>query len=176
MQKWWVSVFLVFGIICLMIVSALLYFKAGLSAYIRVNTVIKSMSSEEQRVAREEFYGTDQRGVERGIFAGIWMDKVWVWQRAGLKSFAVDNDSVYSWFDGCRDDIRARLNKGEANVIQRLIYTDLVSWSKQVRVGDYVVVYPAIPENGGTAGNLREIYAYNFWLFMHKGIDTECAK
>jgi len=135
------------------------------------------MEPEKDRSkAWAEFRGTDQRGAERGILAGTSGGRVWVWSGWRLHSYIADQYTIYSWFDGCSDEVRAKLNAGKANVIERLLFHDMQQWMGQARVGDYVAVYKARPENGGVEGNLREIYAYNFWLFMGKGIDTECAK
>lgn len=175
MKRWGIGVliFLAIGLIGF----AYLYQFAGLRQYFRAVEVIKTTTPEEERIkVIEDFYGTDPRGAERGILAGSGLGRVWIWSGRGLKSYKVDENSIYSWFDGCREDVRARLNKGEANVIQGIIDTNMQNWSEKVQVGDYVAVYPTLSGAGGVEGNLREIYAYNFWLFMRRGIDRQCAK
>jgi len=168
-----ISAFLVILVLAL---GSCLYFYGGMKQYVRAVVVIKRMPVEGQKVAWDEFSGTDPRGAQRGILAGSWMGKVWVWSTKGLKSYEVDEYTVYSLFNGCSDEVRAKLNRGEKNAIQKGIYRDFTMWQKQAKVGDYVAVYTAKPENGGVEGNLREIYDYNFWLFMHTGIDLECTK
>lgn len=89
--------------VALMVVGVVtcLYSIAGLKQYVRALTVVNKMSSEKRNIAWEEFAGSDNRGAIRGIFAGNWMGRVWLWTSRGLKSYQVDNLSVNSIFDGC---------------------------------------------------------------------------
>lgn len=155
-----------------------LYQFAGLRQYWRAVHIIKTTTPEENRIkVAEEFYGTDLKGVERGILAGSWMGRVWVWKGSGLKSYTVDENSIYSWFDGCSEDVKSKLRAGEGGgVIAQVIDADLNSWREKAVVGDYVVIYLVPSGVEGEEGNLGEIYAYNFWMFMGKGIDAECVK
>jgi hypothetical protein len=100
---------------------------------------------------------------------------VWIWNAHGLKSFVVDEFTIYSLFDGCSDEVRTKLNMG-INGITRNMVTSFSDWKNGANAGDYVTVYIAKPENGGIEGNLREIYDYNFWLFLNNKIDIQCAK
>lgn len=173
MRRWSWVIIIVFIVI---VFVGFLYQWAGLKYYVRALIVINKMPVAERNLAWNEFSGTDQRSVERGILAGTWMNRVWIWKSTGLKSFAVDKYSIYSWFDGCSDTVKAKLKFGASNAIETVRYTDINSWRNKYKVGDYVAVFSTRSDQGGTKGNLREIYDYNFWLFMKKGIDTECAK
>jgi len=176
MKRWtlgilvFILVLLIGGVLCL-------YQFGGLRSFVRVLRVINTMEPQDKKEkAWEEFSGTDPKGAQRGILAGSALGRVWVWTAKGLKYFVVDENTIYSWFDGCNEEVRAKLNSGAANVIERVLDNDLKSWRKKAQIGDYVVVYVARPKEGGVTGNLREIYTYNFWLFMGKVIDIECAK
>lgn len=159
-----------------------LYQWGGLNYYLRAVKLMRQevpgMREDLMIEARNEFYGTDLRGAERGILAGTWFGKVWVWNNGWLKFYTVDDNSIYSWFDGCSEGGKAALKKGVsiANVVEKQIFTDINKWRGLAKPGDYVTVYRATPENGGVLGNLREIYAYNFWFFLRRGIEVECAK
>jgi hypothetical protein len=153
-----------------------LYNFAGLRQYMRANNLMNNMPPDEKNKAQSEFFGTNQRGAQNGILAGSWMGRIWMWGVSGLQSFTIDEYSVFSFFDGCSDDKMERLNKGERDVITRAVYSDIDEWRGKSKIGDYVVVYVTKVENGGKVGNLREIYDYNFWLFLSNGIDNECAK
>ena len=61
-------------------------------------------------------------------------------------------------------------------MIGREIITDFEIWRQRAKVGDYVRVNLTKPNAGGVVGNMREIYTYNFWLFMHDGAEARCAK
>lgn len=153
-----------------------LYHSTGLKHYVRAISLINKMPEEARQNSWGDFTGTDQRGAKRGILAGAWIGRVWVWTTDGLKSFAIDENSIFSHFDGCRAEVRAKLNQGRKYAIEQEIYNNIKEWRGKAKAGDYVAVYVASAENGGTAGNLREIYDYNFWLFMNTEIDKECAK
>lgn len=173
----WIGILIGFGLIIMLGGIGYLYQFGGLRQYIRARSVINNMPTEDKQYAWEKFSGTDPRGAERGILAGSGLGRVWVWSSSGLKSFIVDEYSIYSWFDACREDVKEKLRAGEGgSVIEQVIDTDLNSWREKAKVGDYVAVYPTQAEQGGTIGNLREIYTYNFWLFMKAGIDTQCGK
>ncbi len=174
MKKWFVGILVLLFTIGIG-VTFYLYQYGGLKQYIRAISLINKMPEEEKKKSWDQLNGTDPRGVERGILAGSWLGRVWIWRVKGIRSYGVDEYSVYSLFDGCSDDIRVKLNKGE-NAISKVLYSDFESWDARAKAGDYVAVYTTKPEQGGIVGNMREIYTYNFWLFMRKGIDSECAK
>lgn len=145
--------------------------------YYRATKLIEALPVDQVRDnARTDFYGTDPDKVYGGIYAGSIMDRVWVWGKGGLRSFVVDNNSVYSWFDGCNDSVLAKLNAGVSGAINGDITTIFEDWKMKVSVGDYVKVYIAQENMGGKKGSLREIYAYNFWLFLPVGMEERCAK
>ncbi len=134
------------------------------------------MTSEDQKKARVELDGTDARKVERGILAGSWLGRVWVWRSGKLVAYRVDDFTVYSQFDGCSEEIRAKLKRGERNAIVRSVYNKIGEWRGVAHPGDYIAIYKTQADNGWIVGNVREIFNYNFWLFMNVGIDKQCAK
>ena len=174
MKKWALG-FVVLILAAVLSVSFYLYNFGGLKQYMRAITLINKMPEEYKEIAKNELRDKDKSGGERGILAGSWIGRVWIWNAHGLKSFAVDEFTIYSLFNGCSDEVRAKLNKG-INGITRTMVTSFSDWKNSVNAGDYVTVYIAKPENGGIEGNIREIYDYNFWLFLNNGIDIQCAK
>lgn len=153
-----------------------LYGFAGLGEYLRMNSAVNKLPEEQKINVVAQVRGINERGGESGILAGNWKGKVWVWRVGGLKAYTVDEFSIYSIFDGCREDIRARLNKGASDAIERQVVTSFDDWRAKAKAGEYMVVYPTVPDQGGVVGNLREIYIYNFWDFLPRGIDIKCAK
>jgi hypothetical protein len=142
----------------------------------RAEAKIAQLPGGKQAEAWGELAGYDPARMAGGILAWAGLDRVWVWTRAGLKSFVTDEYSVYSWFDGCNERVLAELNAGVAGAIGREIETEMAKWRKKVKAGDYVRVYLTNAEMGGREGNLREVYAYNFWLFLPLGMEERCAK
>lgn len=175
MKRW------ILGIVSVVLVLLLslagnLYFYGGLKQYVRATSVINNLPEEDKNLGWQDLKLTDAREGRGGILAGTWFGKVWTWSADGLQAYAVDDYSIYSFFDGCSDEPRSRLKRGERNAITRSIYKLMDDWRTVVKPGDYVVVYLAQPEEGWVTGNLREIYGYNFWLFLKRGIDIQCAK
>ncbi len=98
MKKW--SVGMLIAVIIL--VGYSLYRLSGLQYYQRALYIMSGMEPEQDRIEAEAtFFGTDNRGAYRGILAGYWLGRIWVCGEGGLRSFVVDNDTLYSWFDGC---------------------------------------------------------------------------
>jgi hypothetical protein len=146
--------------------------------YQRATVAIEAITDpSEQSEAWEEFGGYNSR-MYGGILLGTLPGHVWVMGREGLRHYKTDIYTIYSTFDGCSPEILSRLNSGEAGAIERSITTKMPEWRERVVIGDYVRAYPTreehLNESAGTVGNLREIYGYNFWLFMRWGMEERC--
>lgn len=174
----WVRIFLIVVVFLLISVGIFLYSFAGLGYYLKSLWIIyQSPSAEIKASSWSQFAGPDSESGYGGILAGSLRDKIWVWGGKGLRAFTVDENSVYSWYDGCNEEVLAQLNQGASGkVIGRDIITDMNIWRHRAKAGDYVRVKLTKPGAGGIEGNLREIYTYNFWLFMHDGAEARCAK
>lgn len=159
-----------------LVVLGYLFIFRGLGAYVRMNIAANRLPEKERQLAINELRGTNGRGAESGAYAGVWLDRVWVWTKDGLKSYLTDKYSVFSIFDGCSDDVRKAVRMGTKDAIRRTLFSDFGDWTMQAGIGEYVVVYRTKPDQGGTPGFLREIYLYNFWEFLPRGIDIQCAK
>lgn len=177
MSKWfWLIIS--FFLITVGCIGAYIYQFAGFRYFLKSLKIIQKSSTELERISIwNEFKGPDPKWVYGGILAGSWMDRVWIWGARGIKSFSVDEYSVYSYFDGCNDKTMSLLSSGASgDVIEREIFTDLNTWRKKAIIGDYVRANLTRPDADGVVGNLRELYTYNFWLFMRAGMEERCAK
>ncbi len=184
-MRWLVALALAAVFLLLTVAGAWLYFETGLKQYLRTRAEIGRIAEEQtRREALEEFGWYAPGQLYGGMLAGEFFGRVWVWGVKGLRSFAVDEYSVYSRFDGCSPEVLKRLNEadweaGEARpgeIIRREMDTDLGAFLGKAKAGEYVRVYLAMPEMGGRAGRLRELYAYNFWLFMPWGMEARCGR
>ena len=146
MRKWVIGVFALFAI--LTAVFGYLYHYGGLKQYFAMIGVVNNLPSEEQIEMYTELTGANKRGGEYGVLAGNWFGRVWIWQIGRLKHIKTDQYTAYSYFDGCREDVRARMNRGERSVIQQEIFTEIDKWQEKAQVGDFVTVYLANPANG----------------------------
>lgn len=165
-----------FVLVVLVVMGCGVYVGSGYHHWVQAQAKIERLSEENQAQAWREFEGYDERRLYGGILAGSLGSRVWVWTRHGLKVFVTDEYSVYSWYDGCNEGVLAELNAGVAGAIGREILSEIAAWRTRARVGDYVRVYLATAEMGGTEGNLREMYTYNFWLFLPAGMEERCAR
>lgn len=151
----------------------------GYVDYKRALSAIENVDNEEERESvTREFFGYEKR-VYGGMLLATLPGHVWVMGRDGVRHFRTDMDSVYSVFDGCNEEVLGRLLVGEAGVIERQVTTKMREWRRRVSLGDYVRVYVTteeqIKDSRGVVGNLREIYGYNFWLFMRWEMEERCA-
>lgn len=175
-MKWWwtiiiVTVVSVFGITFWSVWE-------GYDDYHRALGVIDSIKNEtEKEQVTKEFLGYEER-MYGGMLLATLPGHVWVMGRDGVRHFRTDMDSVYSSFDGCNEQVLSRLLSGEAGVIERAVTTKMHKWRESVKLGDYVRVYVTTEEQvedaRGVVGNMREIYGYNFWLFMRWGMEERC--
>lgn len=151
---------------------------AGYHNYQRAMKTIEAITdpSEGEEAWRE--FGGYHEAMYGGMLVGTLGRGVWVWGREGLRHYRIDPYTVFSAFDGCNPEILAHLEAGEAGAIERKVTTDIKEWRTRVRAGDYVRAYPTtqahLSDSVGTVGNLREIYGYNFWLFMRWGMEERC--
>jgi hypothetical protein len=171
MKKWW------WGLVLFLLVAGIGgYQLSGYGHWARAQARIAQLSESEQGEAWRELEARDPLMMEGGILAWVGQERVWVWGRGGLKQYRVDEHSIYSWFDGCNAEVLEELNAGVAGAITRMLYSEIDDWRSVARAGDYVRVVLANERMGGTVGNLREIYDYNFWLFLPTGMEERCAK
>jgi hypothetical protein len=152
------------------------YQHAGLKYYIKAVRYVKALPTKE---ARDEmwnnFTGNSSERYFAGIYAGDFAGKVWVWGKTGLRPFVTNQDSIYSFYNGCTDQFLHPENHigDDPPKLARILITDKNQWKKLASVGDLVIITIA---SEGTAGVLKEIYDYNYWPFIQKDIQTECAK
>jgi hypothetical protein len=153
-----------------------LYSYVGLKYFTRAIFILESNKTSEIKKISWEIFNNEFEGLYSGIFGGVYFNKVWVWGSFGLKSFQIDQYSVFHYFDGCSSILEFEtLSTDSDGLIEKTLFT-IDGWLQNIKVGDYVTIKIALIPNGGIFGNLREAYGYNFWPFMQKDLKTECAK
>jgi hypothetical protein len=176
MNKWLVGILI--GVLGFLVVGlGWVYTLGGLGYYIKVVSRINKLPEEKRVLIRAGFDGTNDERVYSGVLAGLWNKRVWVWGKGGIKSFKPDANSIYSFADGC-SDLKVRLPGGGKRTynVERKNYTDWEEWGKLVKPGDYVTIIRSMEGSGGEVGNLREIWVYNWWIFMQEDMQTACEK
>lgn len=169
-------VFLVSVFLVLSITLGWLYQYSGLKYYIRAISLIKKMPVELQVTANEKFYALGDGDYYSGILAGVWNGNVWIWERGQLKHYLTDEYSVYSFLDDCNEEILNPSERKTTRSIKSEVFIDLAEWKQRANTGDFVTIKLAGVDSGGALGNLREIWAYNWWTFLQKDMKTACAK
>lgn len=149
------------------------YQYSGLKHYIKAVKYINELPAEANKQEAWKYFAVDniKNGYE-GIYAGDYFGRVWVWGQKGLKSFATDKASVYSFFDGCTDEFFQVTDKF-VPAFNHQVFFDKEKWKDKASVGDFVNV---TLQKEVAPGFLKEIYTYNFWPFIQKDQRTECAK
>lgn len=174
MKIWW-WVIGVFGIL-LVSVGLFFVFVTGGNQYLRAMQLIYTAPQTSRDKMKVDLFATDNKNTYGGIYSGVFRGKVWIWGRSGLKSFAVDQYSVYIPVDGCSETALNNAKKPVPDRVPDTIITTIDSWQKMTRTGDYIVVIITPPGTGGTVGNLREIHSYNYWPFLRGPMEVLCAK
>jgi hypothetical protein len=153
--------------------------RSGLRRYVNALMIVNSFKTVEQRKkGKIDFFANDKSFTYGGILAGTWQGKIGVWGQSGLKLFTTDQYSVIDYFDGCSASIIDKIASEEIKTPSESLFFNFNTdkWQKIVKAGDYVVVQTTIKGQGGTVGNLRQMYEYNYWPFIQKDIKTECAR
>lgn len=157
----------------------LAYQFGGLHNYIQAVRAINKLVGNQKDTSALIFYGSGGENEYRGILGYINSGNfggIWVWGKNGPKYFRGDEYTVYSFFNGCSDEIlNAKPDDGSIEV-NREIYTDVKEWKKRVSNGNFVSILLAGEENGGILDNLREVWAYDWWYFLPNDIKELCAR
>ena len=104
----WVRIFLISVIVLVVFAGIYFYLFVGLRHYIKSLWIIYQSSTAEIKVSSwNQFVGPDLEWGYGGILAGSMGNRIAVWGGKGLKTFTIDENSVYSWFDGCNDAVIA---------------------------------------------------------------------
>lgn len=157
----------------------LVYYFGGIKEYRQATRAINNLGVNEIDKASQIFRGTGGKNEYRGMLGYVntsGYGKVLVWGKNGPKYFWGDEYTVYSFFNGCSDEILNAKPEDGAVEVNREIYTDVKEWEKRVKNGSFVTTLLAGEENEGTLGNLREIWAFDWWRFLPKSMEELCAQ
>lgn len=151
-------------------VWSLLWLKLGGKDYFRALKVL-ALTAEENKAYSERLFAGGGEGDKHhygGIYMGALADfipGVWIWGKGGPHFFRPDEHTVYSRFQLCLPEALGELEDGKPVTPPRSVDTDIRQWKDKLRAGDFITVLVAAPGQGGTAGRLREAFAYDWWLF-----------
>lgn len=159
------------------LVGSYIYQSPWMMAYRRIQSAIRELPTSEQDRARREFDGQASSDVVAGLLVGNWFEKLVIFNSRGLHLVDTNGETIYSLFDGCQEETVALLRKGESDGLEipRYVTADYREWKSLTQSGEYVLIYhPAKQDNGRMLA--REVNYYNFWVFLPRGIERQCAK
>lgn len=175
MRKWLIGFLLLLSLLLFLFLGGI-YFFGGLKEYIKAVYSINQLKGNQKDKAAQIFYEPNQYGVHTGILSKVFKDRVWIIGKNGLKSFKIDEYSAYTLFSVCNEETLRKIKEGEDFTIGAQEDVGLEYWASQVKTGDFVQILVAGPQHGGTIGNLREIKAYDWWVFTPVDIIKQCEK
>lgn len=151
-----------------------LYFFGGLREYVGATRAINQLVGEQRVKAEQVFYGSDEYGIHSGMFAGQVGTDVWIVEKFSLKRYTLDEYSVFTLFRVCDDVVLNKIRDHQSfNVLTQENATKQL-WQDTIKSGDFVQILVAGTQHGGTLGNLREIKAYDWWVFAPIDILKQC--
>lgn len=165
----------IFVLICF----TLIYYFGGIREYRQATSAINNLGTNEIVKASQILRGIDGENEYRGTLGYVNSNgygDVLVWGINGPKYFKGDEHTVYSFYNGCSGEILNAKPGDGAIEVNREVYTDVKEWRKRVKNGNFVVILLAGEGSGGTIGNLREIWAFDWWYFLPKDMEELCAR
>ncbi len=172
-------IFLAIVAVLVLLALVLLYQISGLKEYYQTVTSINRLDSESKVGARDYFYVADA-STYRGTLAFIdarGLGAVWVWGKQGLKRFAANQNTVFSFYETCSPEILNKIQSEGVTIDDRAIYTDIEPWNSKVNKGDFIDVTFSTSEVNGTVSSVKEVYGYDsWWPFAPIILEDICGK
>ena len=165
-------------LVLLILVSGYFYFFSGLQEYVAAVIMVRRLPQTQATQVWTNYFATTDRNFYSGILGGVWQDRIWLWGDRGLRGFKRDSNTVYTFYSACTQDILAKgvVEKRKLN-IEPTISTDFAAWRSKIKRGDYITI--ALTREGGigTPGNAREVYSYDWWIFIpNLNLQKSCLK
>jgi len=135
---------------------------------------INSLPKEQVEKAKQRFYEGGGPTGYTGMIAKADNSGVWVWGVKGIKHFKSDENTVYILWSVCNPSVMAKIEKGESFSPLQNATLDIATWTPRERVGQFVDIKLATKLNGGIEGNVREVRAYDWWVFTAVDMGAQC--
>jgi len=130
------------------------------------------LKTYDQLLSNKNLYNGTLAGITTGKFSGIW-----VWGKSGLKYFPVDQNSTYSFYNACTDDIlNATSEERKSLKVQKNVYFDLNEFNVLTKTGDFIVVMTIDETKDKSIKTVKEVWDYNYWGFVQADLKTQCEK
>jgi len=150
-----------------------LYFFFGLEDFLRAKREISQLSPEASIAAEEWLYRRDTQNAYSGILARANKDVIWIWGARGLKRYRAGEGPAYSLFVGC-DKASSDVGDRKQYIIEKKVVGEMEEWMMKIKRGDYVEVL--FPPGDARHRNFREVNGYDWWIFLPKTMEEQCAR
>jgi hypothetical protein len=164
---------IVVGLFVLTLSALCVYQYCGLKQYFRATKYIDSINSEEGRIQTHNDFVGESEMYSKGIYIGVFLSRVWIWNGKGIKSFLADEYTVFTYIDGCNEEYLSALDRGESVGLRKDMYFEIDKWKNKVVAGDFVIIKKSVEVN---VGNIQEIASYNYLPFVRDFPRNLCAK
>lgn len=170
MRRWSV---IFFGLI--FFVSVLLFFGTGFNYYLSAKWQLNRLPADRKVEANDEFFTLGEPNLYGGVYAGLFGGKIWIWGRDGLRGFGIDDSVTYSFATRCKSDNVSAASRGQNSQIYRQLFDQTDDWELLMKRGYYITV-ALYKVNGIVEPNVREVYGYDWWVYIPSEINKQCEK
>lgn len=151
-----------------------LFFKLGLREYFSIRLAINKLTESEISQIDKRFFSWGENNLYQGTFSGIWFNKLWIWGKKGLYSFATDKNSVYYLYPIC--EASSSSDKLKTYMPQE-VYFNLNEWKTKINQGDYVSIMVSLDETATNNLHARYVFGYDWQVYMPSFvINKKCQK
>lgn len=138
---------------------------------------IRQLPSQQVEAAEKVFDDFEVGREYRGIVGYIDLrgeGGVVVWGRSGPKYFKGDEHTVYSVFSACNELILNAQPDDGPIAVERKVYSEVTEWDQEMEAGDFVLILLTKEGQGGTVGNMREAWGYDWDYYLPKDLRELC--
>lgn len=163
------------ALILVLVVMGIAYGVFEVSGYryvLRAEGKIGELPAEAQRKAEQDLYYGVEGETSGGLLIGVWANRVWMWGERGVEIWRLSDQSVYSYFDGCGEEVRKPIDPEKPVAIPREVTSDQAAWRAILKKGDFVGVF--LMRDG--TDQAREVWVYNWWYFLPRPMEELCAR
>lgn len=159
-------------VVVLLAVAYGVYEVAGLRYVIQVNSAISQLSEETKDKVRQNLYYGVEGETSSGLLIGVLANKLFIWGEKGIEIYQLASETVYSYFDGCSDEVLGFISQEGSVTVPRFVTAEQEKWKESVERGDFVGVFLS---KDGTK-KAREVWVYNWWNFLPGPMEKLCAR
>jgi hypothetical protein len=178
MKRKWFFVVITSFLVSLAVFAFLLFYAVwGGKYYFEAKRGIAKLPSDKKSYAESIFSDITERSYP-GVLMGVvetGIHGVWVWGDSGPRFFRSSSYSVYSYFQMCKPEVLEKIKAGINSSPFREVTKSIGEWKDEVKTGNFLSVMISLPGSGENAGKIKEVHAYDWWMFNPAlPVDKQC--